>query len=244
MRTMMSIGLALAGFAATPAQAKENHEARRVLADFAECVVKDSSAIVSRAIIEDWDTGTLIAHKSWPIKPDCLRSAGFVSQLRASQHMMKAAIAEQLVLRDKIEVQAAGLSALAPLTYRMPTPVATVDRRTGKALDTEAVERQKKAIAAKLGAIALTQLGECVVQANPSGVRSVLASPIGKPEELAAIKAITPAMGQCLPKDFGLALDRSSVRSAVALSYYRMAMATRGVVWAGDPAAPAKGAAD
>ena len=115
----------------------------------------------------------------------------------------------------------------------------TVNARTGKPLDAKAVDAQKAAVAATLGAIALNQLGECVVQADPTGARSVLDTPIGKPEELAAINAITPVMGQCLPKDFKLVLDRSTVRSAVALSYYRMAMAARGTVWAGEASAGA-----
>ena len=239
MRKAMIIGVVFGGLGVAPAAAKENHEARRVLATFAECVVKDSRAVTSRAIVEDWDSKALIEHKSKPISSSCLRGAGFIAQLRASPQMMKAAIAEQLVRRDKIVVQAADVAKLAPLNYRMPTPVVTVNARTGKPLDAKAIDAQKTAVAATLGAIALNQLGECVVQADPTGARSVLDTPIGKPEELAAINAITPVMGQCLPKDFKLVLDRSTVRSAVALSYYRMAMAARGTVWAGEASAGA-----
>ena len=132
MRKAMIIGLVFGGLGVAPAAAKENHEARRVLASFAECVVKDSRAVTSRAIVEDWDSKALIEHKSKPISSSCLRGAGFIAQLRASPQMMKAAIAEQLVRRDKIVVQAADVAKLAPLNYRMPTPVVTVNARTGK----------------------------------------------------------------------------------------------------------------
>jgi hypothetical protein len=210
-------------------------ESRQVMADFARCVVTERPQVASQSVVEDWDAKQIIGAGSKLMPPTCVRAAGLISALRFQASNARAALAEQLILRDtEVALTAERAAPVAPLAYHQPWPVETVDKK-GRPLGAKDIERQITAISEKRAAIAGQQFGECVVRANPPAVRSVFATKVGDGAELEAIKALSAVLPACVPAGKRLSIDRNSLRGILALSYYRMAMAARGVGWAGAP---------
>jgi len=77
---------------------------------------------------------------------------------------------------------------------------------------------------------AVDELGLCVAETNPAGVRALLATEPEGPEETRALAAINPSLAPCLTTGATLNANRQSLRAALAEALYHRAA---------DPAAPA-----
>lgn len=236
---MAAVGLAASADARPPRQDAyqlSEAETREAMESYAKCSVKAAPQLASTAVVEDWDRKLLIGTGSKLVSPDCTRAAGFIRSLRFEANIYRALLAETLIKRDPaVAVAADALKGMPTLAYRQPWPVETVDAK-GKPLDAEAIARQQQGYDRRVGAIAGQQIGECVVRANPAGVRSVYDTKSGSAEELAALKALAPVLPGCVPANKKFSFDRASLRGSLALAYYRLAMASKGVTWAGEPA--------
>ncbi len=65
------------------------------------------------------------------------------------------------------------------------------------------------------------EMGACLADTAPSGIRTVLATTPYTPEEKAAFAALTPMMGSCLTQGAKLTGNRQSVRAALADALYQ-----------------------
>ena len=195
---------------------------RSEIADFTRCLVTHRREDARRAVLEHWDSRRLV-YREWLREPQCYRlGRGF----RSNSAVLRSSAANQLILSDLGPEDVARVPAAPPLPYATPDPVRTVDSR-GRPASAASLERQREAIARRLNWVVIGQFGECVARANPAAVPVLAASPVASPAEIEALKAFGPQMPQCLPKGVRLELDRSSLRGAIVLAYYRLAMAAR-----------------
>ncbi len=72
----------------------------------------------------------------------------------------------------------------------------------------------------------LSRYGECVVRQEPAKARYWLLTPPDSPEEISRINDLRPAFADCL-NEGTMKFNRTTMRGAVAINYYRLAMATR-----------------
>ena len=71
---------------------------------------------------------------------------------------------------------------------------------------------------------AVEEMGICVAATDPEGIKVVLASSPESSEELAALRALAPAMGSCLAANVKLTANRQSIRATLAEAlYHRLA---------------------
>lgn len=200
--------------AAAPADAaKEKAEAeamgRKVLGEFAECVVQAHKPLARKYVLTPADQRMSDDEFRKVAGARCL---GFLrGKLRMRPQQYRAALAERLVA---VELKGRGPidpAAKPALVWAMPKPSGRTD-----------AERQEAAALAT-AEIYVGQLGECVVRANPAGAQALLATPIGDASELPAFRALGPAIPACVPKGETLKLNRATLREAIAISYYRLA---------------------
>lgn len=200
-----------------------------VMRKFAECAVKKFPELSHRMVL---DSSKVRVDKLYlkVADPDCLVQATAyqygVVQLRMSPESFRYAVADVLVARN--------LQSLAPTQVlsaaRLPKPAISPSDYLAKASDKRVGFTQKDYDEARqrdVAAIALSDFGECVVRANPQGARDLLRTKINSNEELGALRAIMPSFSGCLDRGSTLKTDRSTVRGAVALTYYRLAYAPR-----------------
>jgi hypothetical protein len=70
-------------------------------------------------------------------------------------------------------------------------------------------------------------LGECLAGRHPDLVRTLLAAEPDSPAEGAAIAALTPAFGACVPAGTRLDIDQGALRAIAAESLYRWSVVQR-----------------
>jgi hypothetical protein len=71
---------------------------------------------------------------------------------------------------------------------------------------------------------AMLALAECVVKADRAGSFAVFSTEVAGPAEDAAVRSLTPAIGQCLPPGFEFTLKAPVLRSFLAEAAYRVSV--------------------
>ena len=195
---------------------------RTIAAVFASCAVEREPDVARKTILEDWDARRVIKDRR-------LLHGGCVPprmQLSFRAPTLKALMAGLLISRDLGPNDVLAVAKAPALTYARPSPLKTVDAK-GRPLSAGKVERQKDAIRQELGSVAIAQFGECVARANPADIPPLARTVFGSGAEMAALKAFWPHMPACLPAGMKMELDRATLRDAITLAYYRLAMAAR-----------------
>lgn len=202
---------------------------RKVLADFGKCVVELDPVSAKKAVLSDLESAEIYKDHKKLVDARCLPSTvGRGIRLQMDDLSLKAAIAQTLIFRELKTGQIDSFAQIAPLTHRQPYPLKTLDEKTGKPLSEKSIKSQEVAVARKTLAYTVSRFGECVVRTYPAGARTVVFAPIGSPEELAAVKAMAPALSGCIAKGERVAFNRLTLRNTMAVNYYRLANATPG----------------
>jgi hypothetical protein len=189
-------------------------DARAVLRRFAKCTATYHHDAARRFL--------LMPLGSWVPQPDYRQIAdphclSFVSgRLRIGQLAYRGALAEELVRRDFAHAGPLDARGLPPLDWTVPQPSAT-DPRTQ--------QRIESARDVAIAETVLGELGECLVREAPVGSLALLKTTTAD-TETAAFEAIRPQIAGCIQKGNSLTFTRTNLRSAIALSYYRLASAS------------------
>ena len=73
--------------------------------------------------------------------------------------------------------------------------------------------------------VVVDEMAVCVAEQNPAGIKALLATSAETPEELAAVRALTPSLGPCLPQNATLKANRQGLRAALAEALFHRATA-------------------
>jgi hypothetical protein len=189
-----------------------------MLSDFAKCVVKRNPAFAKRFV---WSASVDRLSDSEVYKaldPRCFGLWGM--SIRISDLPMKAAFAEELVRQGPGRWPQIDGSKQGPLNWVVPTVVRPGPGIEGVSRSTAQDILQRAQVEALVG-----QLGECVARTTPAGSVAVLNTKIDSRAELAAMKTIGPQIAGCVGAGQTIAFNRTNLRYAIALSYYRLAFA-------------------
>jgi hypothetical protein len=227
--------MATSAVAATP----DAKAFRKAMAEYGTCIVKWEPAktrefVLSGGFVNRRDAGenALLSRECIPgedlIRAGLAAKGGTVSRakLRLPDVMIRWAIAGALFDRDAAQLTQTNFAAVPQLAYEMPFPVRTTTK-DGDPLPAERVAEQQKRFDEKANDVALARVGECVARMDGAGTRAALLTPIDTPAELGALKALSPALGNCLPKGQTIGFDRMSLRGTLAVAYYRLASAAQ-----------------
>jgi hypothetical protein len=231
-----SIALASAlGVIATPAAAQTRTsgptasaaEMRQVHARFGDCVVKKHHA-AARAYVLTPDMGADDRPLERLADGNCLLAA--TSGVRARVQMrfpadtMRYALAEALVRRDALAP--AAVANAAPLVQ--PTfDAARYEPKAGRTMKPAELASLEEQRTKRLATVYVAAYGECVVRTDPAGAHALLRTEPESAAEAAAIGALRPALGNCLPDGQTLSFGKFIIRGTVAMNFYRLANAPR-----------------
>lgn len=224
---------------AAPAATPDMKALRQGMADYGSCIVKYEPAKAREFVLSggfvsrrNQDEQALLSTECMPGE-DLLRVAmgdqkGLSSRgkLRLPDVMIRWAIAQALFDREAASITATNFASVPALTYEEPYPVSTTDR-DGNTLSDKRIALQRQKFEEKAADVTMAKLGECVARMDGAGTRAVLLTALDTPEELASLKAVTSAIGNCLPKGQTLKFDRMSLRGSLAVAYYRLASAAQ-----------------
>ena len=227
------LGLVAASVPALAAPAPSALQVRQFLADYGTCIAKREPDLSRQAVLGEARFDRRSPDGKRLLQRECVdaeqlrnSSAGFAGKLRMDDETYRGVIAEALIVSGKIALPVEKMTSIPALTYQAPRPLRT-EYPDGKPIPEENLERQRAAIARKTSAMAMGQLGECVVRAVPEKSRAVFEAAIETPAELQALNGLAGALQQCIPTGQTRALDRMSLRGALAISYYRLSQAAQ-----------------
>ena len=146
--------------------------------------------------------------------------------MRFGSDLYRYALADALVRADFSKEGATTFSDRLPLAHLQPMPFEQRDDAAAK------LKGRKKADFLKdyekdFAVSWLSKYGECVVRADPVNARLWLLTVPDVPEETSRINAMRPAFAACLEPGEPMKFNRTTMRGAVAINYYRLAKATR-----------------
>jgi hypothetical protein len=234
MRNRILTTLSVFGVFAAPAQATDMNVLRghAVLRDFAKCEVKYEHDLAKQVALGRRGPVTMSDDElRRAFDRRCLGLWGV--RLRGTGLAMRGALAEELVRQDLGQWPKLDVAGLAPLRWVVPTSV-----KAGPGAERLKPAELQKMLALFGREIRVGSLGECVVRASPEGAVALFDTGIDSKAEEAALKALAPQVATCVKAGATADFSGSSLRYAMATSYYLLANASpvRGAV-AGLPAA-------
>lgn len=223
MSFVLLTGLLLAGSVAQPAERQtgmgyaQPTVARRGLQDYAWCTVRREPALAHTFVLMKAGEQIALADYQRLFDGRCLTPIALQMEVRLWQS--RAALAEALLVRNRNLQRSMAFAAVPALDW---------------APSSSPVVAGQKVDAAKLARMAaedgrnhsLGRLGECVVRFDPPGALTVLRTNIDTAAERKHFAALTPRIASCVQHGQTRNFNRTNLRAAMALAYYRLAVAT------------------
>lgn len=205
---------------------RRDAEARKVMFDYAACVVRKSHTRASDAVLSNATSSVFIKRYPDLINGDCLVSVGGAGkQLSFGGDLFRYALADALVNVDFTTQDPTDFSNKLPLA---PLP-RTTDTEAAALIAKESSPRRRAKLEAGLAKVQgfewVANYGECIARHNPSASRLWLLTKPDGPEEISRINVMRPSFAACMSAGTQ-SFNKFILRGAVAISYYRLAMAT------------------
>jgi hypothetical protein len=141
--------------------------------------------------------------------------------------MFRAALAHELIKADLKNAETNNFVDRVPLSHWMPPSPAMLDSQRAAQKNTKRHAKLEKAHGEEVGRAWLSRYGDCVAHGNSKASHEWVVSKPGTPVEQAAIATLQPAFAACLVAGEKLTFSKEVLRGAVAINYYRLAMADR-----------------
>lgn len=206
---------------------KDVIEARRFMFDYARCVVRKKHDGASEAILANANNGDITERYSDLIRPECLQPSSLAGNISISfgGDLYRYALADALVNADFAAQGAKDFSDRLPLAH-LPMPSRQeLDMRLASEKNKRKRTELEQGFAKSIGVAWLSRYGECVVRGDPVAVRLWLLTRPDMPEEISRISALRAVFNNCL-SDGTMTFNSTTMRGAMAINYYRLAMAT------------------
>lgn len=230
--SMSVIGLLVAGASTAAPQPKEVFpvsEVRRISAQYADCAVKRRPSIADR-IVEERSADDKLFDKI--MMSDCLPRGRGSYRALWDRPLLHYALANALLRADR-SLSVGDPTRLPRLNHG--TVEEEVKARSSvwhKLRKPEQVETRRQLSAAT---IAVSEFGECVVRAAPSGVGELIRSEVASQAERVALRNLIPVLGHCVDKGGQVSFSPEVIRGTVAMSFYRLAKLARAAGGASQP---------
>lgn len=214
-----------------PPEQQAADEARRMTAQFADCVVGKHPVEAEQYL--NARTGEEIARLIPTVfDPDCLDDAasdrGADVQLKMPREIAEFALAGALAKRELATVDPMTLSKAEPLRYPAADPSGLLPKEARQPSQGQ-TEVATKALDRSTTMVAFERFGECVVRSDPQGAASLLATAAVSKGESQAFAQLAGSFGGCLVQGAQFSATKAMMRGTVALAFYRLAHAPKAI---------------
>ena len=207
-------------------EAKQAALAGKIMHEFAACVVESHPDLAREFVM-------MSPHQWVPQEKyeklaggKCLGFRG--GKLQMQREYYRGALANRLITEDLNSEFKLEPSGIAALTWEAPNLPSKINTKTGKPLEQAQLAKLESSYNLALGIHYVAQLGECIVRAAPVGARNVVDASVDSPAEMEALKVMNATIAGCVVSGQTLKFNRTNLRNAIAISYYRLAKAQLG----------------
>lgn len=137
----------------------------------------------------------------------------------------RGALAAALVAKDLPQAETGNFADRAPLSHWAVSTPAVMTVEHGGAADTGKLGAKDRAAVEQLGRAWLSRYGECLVRGNARSAHDWIMSKPGSAMETSALAQLSPVFAGCLAQGESMTFGKVVLRDAVAVNYYRLAMA-------------------
>jgi hypothetical protein len=204
---------------------REDAHNRKIMHQYAQCLVRKHHNRASDMILADENNDTLLARYHDLLDGDCLGSVGGNISMTFGGDLYRYAVADALVNADYALQGPTDFVDRQPLAHLVAPDPAKLNIELAKAKNKTAKDRLQADFIKEASNTLLSRYGECIVRQDPLDARLWLITPPDTPEETSRINALRPAFSACL-KDGTVKFNRIVMRGIVAINYDRLAMAT------------------
>lgn len=210
------------------------HDTRLLIDDYGTCVVRRKHDSAATALSRNLDNADLMKFYPELVDGRCMDGPPLArtTRVRFQGDEFRYAIADALVRKDLASLPPPAVASVPPLDHREPTLPSRVDAK-GHALNEREYQQAVQAYERETAFTYVSRLGECIVRANPAEARDLLATKPESPEENSSFVAMGGAISSCVNNGEKLSLNKLILRGTIAVNYYRLATAARGMPVAG-----------
>jgi hypothetical protein len=220
----MLIGLASSSSAADKSDQKEIAANRKIMAEFARCVVDKQQKKATEVIVANIDNSTILKRYGILINGECLAKTADVATLTMGGDLFRYALADaffQKNLARQTHLDFAQVPKLAHLSFG---DKAAFENALNKVANKRKREKMQYDFDEYNGTVYLSRYGECVVRLNPAAAYNLLLTPVASPDEAKAINPLRTALAECLMPGRTVSFNAAMVRGISAINYVRLAM--------------------
>lgn len=201
--------------------------ARAMMNKFAQCMVQRRPDFARRYVL-NWGVPPSRSDLQEIASSACLLWAGSdVIELNMRDALFRGALAEQLIRRELAKADVIDPIPLPALEWPGAQRPAAGGEKGPRVNAAAAGKEAERRYAVAVSDNQVMPLGECVVRADPAGSRTALLTEMDSADELARMKAMSPTIARCIAQGATPKFNRTILRAALAISYYRLAAAAR-----------------
>ncbi|MEO7411259.1 MAG: hypothetical protein ABIU10_08070 [Sphingomicrobium sp.] len=205
-------------------------QSREVMRDYAECMARSYNRD-ARVLVAIDDTAVVTPAQLKMFRSDCLSRTG-ASMLKGSHSLYRFALAEALLRRDYRKAGPPNPALAAPIDHPIFAASATPPSTWVEEVDSQTRWPGYRDRARAYSVV--SAFGDCVVRAGPAKAWALLQTKVASAPEKAALAALAPEMGSCVPAGAQIELSPNNIRGTVALNYYRLSQAPRAAAAGGN----------
>jgi hypothetical protein len=207
---------------------RRNEETRQVISRFGRCVARRQPAEASAFVLGlDMPNARKQAFADEMRESHCLANAAWNEVLGANfpAGTLRYTLAEALVVMEFSARPVPTFSNVPQLSPRVVNP-ADYQPRPGQRLSKRERERLEHARKVATVATFMAGYGECIVRTDPIGSHQLLMTDVTSAEESVTFGRLKPSLAACMPSQQRTAINKASIRGAVAINYYCLAKAS------------------
>jgi hypothetical protein len=216
--------------AADKSDQKEVAANRKIMSEFARCVVDTYSKKANEVIVSNIDNSTIQKRYGLLTDGDCLgKTAGSV-QLTMGGDLFRYALADAIFQKNFATRPSLNFTQVAKLEHVSFRDRAVFEAEIAKVKNKRKRDQMEYVFDQYNGVAYLSRFGECVVRLNPVAARNLLLTSVASPAELAAIAPLRPALAECLMPGRTVTFNAAMIRGVTAINYVRLASSASAIV--------------
>jgi hypothetical protein len=209
---------------------KETAANRKIMADFARCVVDTQLKRATEVIVANIDNSTIQKRYNSLIDGECLgKTAGSV-KLTMGGDLFRYAIADAVFQKSFVKKVSIDFTHAPKLEHVSFGDKAAFESSMSKIKDKKKRARSQYSFDQYNGVAYLSRFGECIVRLNPDASRDLLLTPVASLDEMTAITPLRPALAECLRPGSIVTFNAAMIRGVTAINYVRLAMSVPATV--------------
>ena len=222
--SILSATLPSTAIAADKSDQKEIAPNRKIMADFARCVVNSQLKRATEVIVANIDNVTIEKRYGLLIDGKCLNQTAGSVTLTMGGDLFRYALADAIFQKTLAQQTPVNFAQAPKLEHVSFGDRVAFEASMAKNTNKRKRERMQYSFDQNNAVAYLSRYGECIVRLDSISARNLLLTPVASPSERSAISQFRPTLAECLIPGSTVTFNAALIRGVAAINYVRLAM--------------------